>query len=127
MSELSESYELWAKVMQDAGLSYGPADTLIAQLEFRLMDAEQLANERGEKRDILYKENATLKLDRNLYDKGWDAALERISQLKDENEELREKYIDALRIMELTMKRMAEVAHDTKEDIAHLRKEPPCP
>ena len=33
MSELSESYELWVKVMQDAGLSYGPADTLIAHLE----------------------------------------------------------------------------------------------
>ena len=33
MCELSESYELWVKVMQDAGLSYGPADTLIAHLE----------------------------------------------------------------------------------------------
>ena len=33
----------------------------VAFLEFRLMDAEQLANERGEKRDILYNENAALK------------------------------------------------------------------
>ena len=31
------------------------------QLEFRLMDVEQLANERGEKRDVLYKENEALR------------------------------------------------------------------
>ena len=33
----------------------------VAFLEFRLMDAEQLANERGEKRDILYKENERMR------------------------------------------------------------------
>ena len=32
-SERTESYELWVKTMQEKGLSYGPADTLIAHLE----------------------------------------------------------------------------------------------
>ena len=33
MKELSREYELWLKVMQKAGLSYGPADVFIAALE----------------------------------------------------------------------------------------------
>ena len=55
MSGLSESYELWVKVMQDAGLSYGPADTLIAHLEEEnaKLEAENEALEKKAQGELL--------------------------------------------------------------------------
>jgi len=45
MKELSREYELWLKVMQKAGLSYGPADVFIAALETANADLLEVLEE----------------------------------------------------------------------------------
>ena len=61
LNELSELYELWVKIMQEAGLSYGPADTFIAQLEEMLEDARIAKFIAEILRDNRFAENVALK------------------------------------------------------------------